>query len=264
MPEHADESAEYDWLLAFPSEPGGKPPESTESVPARVARLEVALLRSTSEVESLKSELATLVTSIDDIRKAARRHTAWAPKPVPAPRSRFVTATLGVVFGLALGLLGWTFWSRSSIGTISAIDTIEPTAAAWVPLAEEPRVDATSPPKPIVSLAAATPQLMREPAPAVAKAQRVTEAAPSVAKALRVQTPVDYVGTLSIEAAPGGQVFLDREPAGQTPLRIENLKAGSHLVWIEREGYRRFTRVVQVAADRVSRISAELEPNPER
>jgi hypothetical protein len=41
---------------------------------------------------------------------------------------------------------------------------------------------------------------------------------------------------------------------------VRNLKAGSHLVWIERDGYRRFTRVVQVPADRVSRLWADLEP----
>ena len=40
------------------------------------------------------------------------------------------------------------------------------------------------------------------------------------------------MGTLSIDAAPGGQVFIDRAAAGQTPLRVQNLKAGSHLVSI--------------------------------
>ena len=74
---------------------------------------------------------------------------------------------------------------------------------------------------------------------------------------------VDYVGTLSIDAAPGGQVSINGKPAGRTPLRVANLKAGSHLVWIEREGYRRFTRVVPVPADRVSRVWADLEPLPE-
>ena len=67
MPEHAEESAECNWLLAFPTESGGKPPESTESLPARVERLEQALDRSTREIESLKSELATLVGTVDDI-----------------------------------------------------------------------------------------------------------------------------------------------------------------------------------------------------
>lgn len=69
-----------------------------------------------------------------------------------------------------------------------------------------------------------------------------------------------YVGTLSIDADPGGDVFVDRQSAGHTPLRLTNLRAGSHLIWIERDGFRRFTRVVQVPADRITRLSAELEP----
>jgi hypothetical protein len=71
-----------------------------------------------------------------------------------------------------------------------------------------------------------------------------------------------YVGTLSIDADPDGEVFIDRQSIGRTPARAENLKAGSHLVWIERDGYRRFTRVVQVPADRVTRLVADLEPEP--
>jgi hypothetical protein len=43
-------------------------------------------------------------------------------------------------------------------------------------------------------------------------------------------------------------------------MRLEDLRAGSHLIWIEREGYRRWTRVVAVAADRISRVSVSLEP----
>jgi len=247
MPQRADESVEYDLLLSFSTEPGGKPPESTESLTARVECLERALHRSASQIESLKSEVATLVGTVDDIGKGARRPITWAPKSV-STRTRFLTATAGIVFGLALAMLGWTLWSRDSIDAIDPIDT---TVAAPEPLAEELPVESPSPPQPVASLVAATPEPVTEPEPTIPKEQPV-------------QTRVNYVGTLSIDAAPGGEVFIDREAAGQTPLRVQNLKAGSHLVWIEREGYRRFTRVVQVPADRVSRVWAELEPIPER
>ena len=73
-------------------------------------------------------------------------------------------------------------------------------------------------------------------------------------------TRVNYVGTLSVDAQPAGEVFLDRKSAGQTPLMLTNLRAGSHLIWVERDGYRRWTRVVQVPADRVTRLFADLEP----
>jgi len=248
LPEHADEPAEYDWLLAFPTEPGGKTPESTESLPARVERLEQALHRSIGEIESLKSEVATLVAAAEDIGKNSRRHIAWAPRPVSAARSRFVTVTAGVVFGVALGVLGWAVWPRETIRTI---DTIGTTVAAAERAVEELPVEPRSPLQPVVSLAAAVTPPVTQPERAIAKEQRAA-------------TPVGYVGTLSIEAAPGGQVFIDRQLAGQTPLRIQNLKAGSHLVWIEREGYRRFTRVVLVPAGRVTGVRADLEPIPER
>ncbi len=118
------------------------------------------------------------------------------------------------------------------------------------PLAEEPLVESASAPAPVPLLSAAT----QVP---------VTEPEPTIAEAKPVPSPLEFVGTLSIDAAPGGQVFIDREAAGQTPLLVQNLKAGSHLVWIEREGYRRFTRVVQVPADRVSRVWADLQPIPD-
>ena len=54
-------------------------------------------------------------------------------------------------------------------------------------------------------------------------------------------------------------MFVDRKSAGLTPVRLDNLRAGSHLIWIERDGYRRWTKVVQVPADQVSRVFADLE-----
>jgi hypothetical protein len=65
---------------------------------------------------------------------------------------------------------------------------------------------------------------------------------------------------LTIDASPGGEVFVDRRSVGHTPVRLEKLRAGSHLIWIEREGYRRWTRVVAVTADRISRVTADLDP----
>jgi hypothetical protein len=84
--------------------------------------------------------------------------------------------------------------------------------------------------------------------------------APIITRVAAPVGPVHYVGTLSIDAEPGGEVFVNRESAGHTPLQLTNLRAGSHLIWVEREGYHRWTRVVQVPADRVTRLSAELEP----
>ena len=73
--------------------------------------------------------------------------------------------------------------------------------------------------------------------------------------------PTIYRGTLSVNAdRPGATVFVNHQNMGPAPVRVRNLRAGAHLVWIERDGYQRWTRVVQVPADRVSRVWADLEP----
>ena len=118
MPSTPMNLLEDDLLLAFSTESGGKPPESTESLAARVERLERALHRSTREIESLKSELATLVGTVDDIGKNARRPIAWAPRPVSTARSRFVTAIAGIVFGLALGMTGHGCCGRAVVASL--------------------------------------------------------------------------------------------------------------------------------------------------
>jgi len=73
--------------------------------------------------------------------------------------------------------------------------------------------------------------------------------------------PTIYKGTLTVAADhPGAMVFVNRHSVGTAPVRVRNLKAGAHLVWIESDGYRRWTRVVTVPAERVTRVSADLEP----
>ena len=277
-----------DPLLAFANEPGGVPPAAPPSEPAtqpvaatedarqllrapavdpliaRVDRLERALEESKKQVATLKSEVATLVRALGDIKKPMSRLDAI---PLRATRSgiRTVAAAVGIVIGLGLGILTWMYLTGDADPTIAApaVSThgsvANPPPAVEVPqLSEEP--------KPPASRAVNAPRTLQAPRP-VNLLQTVN--APqtlSVSKALNVPKAPEapqatrYVGTLSIDASPGGEVFVDRQAAGPTPLRLTNLRAGSHLIWIERDGYHRFTRVVQVPSDRVTRLSAELEP----
>jgi hypothetical protein len=262
--DYVDEPVDQDLLLAFETEPDtGNAQESSESLDARVARLERELELSTSQVASLKSGLATLVAQNREIKK---------------PSNHAVAAIAGLLIGVSIGISGWLLWSRDAAPVIQA-------APAPAPAAEQRAVAPVVEP-PVIALASATtsPAPQRTPVrdttgPVRDTAARVRDvavavrdtAAPArdpsrraVPAKLPVSTRTDYVGTLSIDAAPGGQVFINRQAAGVTPLRVSNLKAGSHLVWIERDGYRRWTRVVQVQADHVSRVSADLERIAER
>jgi chromosome segregation ATPase len=68
-----------------------------------------------------------------------------------------------------------------------------------------------------------------------------------------------YVGTLEVESEPTrGAVFVDRQQVGETPLQL-TLRAASHVVRIERDGYDRWTTAVLVAADKHTRVSAKLQ-----
>jgi chromosome segregation ATPase len=72
--------------------------------------------------------------------------------------------------------------------------------------------------------------------------------------------PVRYVGALAVDSVPAGSaVFVDRQHVGETPLALKQLRAGSHVVRVERDGYDRWTTAVLVAADKQTRISARLQ-----
>lgn len=69
----------------------------------------------------------------------------------------------------------------------------------------------------------------------------------------------EYIGALAVESDPAGAaVFLNRRPVGTTPLRLQRLSAGSHTLWLEREGYQRWTAAVLVPADRLTRVDVRL------
>jgi hypothetical protein len=287
-------SEDPDPLLAFANEPGGvptaappsdpatQPVAATEDAPllpaapvvdpliARVNQLERALEDSRKQVSTLKSEMASLVRAIGDIKKPMSRPAATLPR---AARSgiRVVAATVGIVIGLSLGVLAWMYLTGDADPTIAAPVSTRGSVAD-PPRAIEVR-QVSEEPKPAASRAVNAPRTVEAPrtvnalqtlsAPNTLSASKAL-IAPKALKTSDAPQASRYVGTLSIDSSPAGEVFLDRETAGRTPLRLTNLRAGSHLIWIERDGYQRFTRVVQVPSDRVTRLFADLQPNAVR
>jgi hypothetical protein len=80
----------------------------------------------------------------------------------------------------------------------------------------------------------------------------------------QAQAPTSqFVGTLAVESnPPGAAVFINRQRVGVTPLEVQGLQSGSRVIWIERDGYRRWTAAVDVPADRLTRVSAKLQADP--
>ena len=95
-----------------------------------------------------------------------------------------------------------------------------------------------------------------DPAQATGRA-RTAGASPPAGSA---KETVQYVGALTVDSEPTGSVvFVDGQQVGETPLQLAGLRAGSHVVRIERDGHDRWTTAVLVAADRQTRVSAKLQ-----
>lgn len=248
-------SAEKPAELAHPGEPAEAVDprhEVTEDLRLRVQRAERLLERSLIEITTLKSDLATLVSAVEDIKRRQNRPgVPIAPPAPPGKRTSSWRAAVAAVVLLTFATLAW------GLVTIVSEDLPEPPIEEAAPAgAPAPSVDAAPPPAEIqnAAIVSVTPATIARPRDVVARGD------PPPRVASRSRSPTRYVGTLTIDSSPAGEVFVDRQSAGRTPLRLEKLRAGSHLIWIEREGYRRWTRVVAVAANRISRVSATLDP----
>jgi hypothetical protein len=73
--------------------------------------------------------------------------------------------------------------------------------------------------------------------------------------------PVSSVEFISRPA--GARIFLDGQPIGTTPLRLA-VAPGPHAVRLEQNGYATWSANVNAAPDRVTRVSASLEPAQDR
>lgn len=252
-----DEVGEPDPLLTFIAETGATDPAETPEKPRnpatappraagdefsqRLGHAERQLERAQIEISTVKTDLATLVSAVEDIRKRLSRPVEKPARVVPMPARRVVRArTIATIFVLLA--LGAAMWGLASATTFEVTEPppIESVSSTLIDL--PPVVQAHSPYTPVAIRDAPPPGTTREP-----RSDR--------------STPM-YVGTLTIDADPAGDVFVDRRKVGRTPLRLDDLRAGSHLIWIERHGYRRWTRVVAVPANRISRVTASLDPIP--
>ncbi|HEX4913809.1 MAG TPA: PEGA domain-containing protein [Vicinamibacterales bacterium] len=203
----------------------------------------------------MKSDLATLVSAIQDIKKRQGRPADPPPRRSAAAAAR--VSRVGVAAAaITIVMLGFAAWGALSLASYEEPEPPPVQAGSIEPAVVGPVTAAAVAPSPPVAIQNAA---VVEPAPAPAPVRDVA-ARPAAAVPSEPRVATRYIGTLTIDAEPAGEVFINRKSVGRTPVRLEDLRAGSHLVWIERDGYRRWTRVVAVAANRISRVSAELDP----
>jgi chromosome segregation ATPase len=93
---------------------------------------------------------------------------------------------------------------------------------------------------------------------AAAKPARTTASMAPAAPATGVKR---FVAVLAVDSLPmGAAVFVDQRHVGQTPVQVPDLRAGTHAIRIEQEGYVRWTTAVSVPAGEQTRVSARLQP----
>jgi hypothetical protein len=197
----------------------------------RVTALDYSVERLTSEVSSLKLEVATLVSALKE-KQAQMPRRAPAKRTGPDSPIRPSMTPAAIVVLLATALLSWQLLKTPHLSRASA-EVSDPDAAA-------PRVQIATP----LRAEARPTETPRQPDPPIVH-------------------PTVYKGMLSVTAdRPGARVFVNRKSVGTAPVRLRNLRAGAHLVWVERDGFRRWTKVVTVPAEKITRVSADLQPVP--
>jgi hypothetical protein len=222
------------------------------------------------ELERIEKQLHTLNESARTSVKVLRSRGGsirWPSWQLPRPLLRWATILAALV---ALELLGIvmlrTHDQPAGIARIAPAARRESFVVAPVSLLPSRASRLAMFVMPVGRAAATTGTIAANEVSATDRQDRVraTKAAPTAGASQPAgsmnQTVEQYIGALMVDSEPmGSVVFVDRQQIGETPLQLTRLRAGSHVVRIERDGYDRWTQAVLVVADKETRVSAKLQ-----
>jgi hypothetical protein len=163
----------------------------------------------------------------------------WAPRP-----SRRIGARLVAAVGVTIALGSGAVWlnTESVPAPFASPDTLapaSPTPPGTTPAPPDTAVPrAAQPPAP----GAAAPLAQRMPPPVTRPVAPRRAAAPPPRDQRSAEPAL-----LSINAVPWGSVYIDGRPVGNTPQLDRRVAPGSHELRVEREGFRPYQRVIEVA-----------------
>jgi hypothetical protein len=200
------------------------------------------------------------IRALLDAKRGRRPITLfWGPA-----QSELRTFLTGVVTGAAILWLasspesgGGSVATASGGGSVatasnSAMVPVEPVVQSMV---AEPAANVVS-----ANGTAETAALRPTDAPARSNAPRA--GSPQQNRAVGT-TGRPYRGSLAVTSRPSGaKVFLNQQLVGTTPLTLGRLEVGSRAVRVVLDGYRPWSRGVQIGANRVTSLNADLSPAP--
>ena len=97
---------------------------------------------------------------------------------------------------------------------------------------------------------------LRRTASRDAASRPTTTASPEAAA-----TNEPLTGILFVDSRPrGAQVFVDGRLLGRTPLRVPQLRIGSHVVRLELSGHARWSTSTTIVAGQEARVTGSLDP----
>ena len=108
---------------------------------------------------------------------------------------------------------------------------------------------------------AVVPPDTNDPLPVVTLAVAKETSPAATPEAWTSKTPPSEVyGTIQVTSTPDAQVSLDGYWKGETPLTIVDVRVGSYVITLSREGYRDLRKTVYVKKDETTRFAGELKP----
>jgi hypothetical protein len=73
--------------------------------------------------------------------------------------------------------------------------------------------------------------------------------------------PLQFTGSVAVDSVPSGaRLAVDGRPLGVTPLLLDSVVAGSHVLRVEMDGYRASASAIRVVADQQNAVTITLEP----
>jgi len=289
----AETLTDVDWLSEFPTDREAAnarfailcfdpfPGDTRDELPAiesaqensgSISPLTLLRLRATSRAASIGHRLSLLRNGAADFCRHMRLHAQRWELSISKRVQRCRLVLQAIVQDVRVNLRqrtrtinGWVVM-RVVVGGIAALALLAVTSSSSrAPDVRSEPFELTSREATVATIT--TPPAMQPGSQAISAQQapkRKSAKPPSaVAKPKVTPTkPPDYVGSLLVESDPSADVFINRTYVGTTPIELSNLRAGSHVVWLDRDGYDRWSGAVLVATGGSTRLAPKLHPTP--